>query len=159
MVETHQSGMICSVVLKSRGLLIPVTIFRDTSFRDILGLGIHTIESIIWSFVVPIMIIVKARKKRVFYHRDTKKSNLVVFSWRYLAPLYFYADDHQKLTYLLTVCKLGTPGYSCTCKLTSSWLLCRSAQESSLERQAYVHFKGAQVWDIRSLGFSWFLHH
>jgi hypothetical protein len=22
-----------------------------------------------------------------------------------------------------------------------------------------VSFKGAQAWDIRSLGFSWFLHH
>jgi hypothetical protein len=23
----------------------------------------------------------------------------------------------------------------------------------------YCEFEGAQVWDIRSLGFSWFLHH
>jgi hypothetical protein len=33
-VGTHQSGMPCPRVLKSRAEMIPVRMFRDTSFRD-----------------------------------------------------------------------------------------------------------------------------
>jgi hypothetical protein len=37
--------------------------------------------------------------------------------------------------------------------------LSRKTQAELSENRRASPFKGAQAWDIRSLGFSWFLHH